>query len=119
MKVEELRIGNLVLWVIAKPHMKKVSTVVDLKTCYINDELPHNYEPIPITEEWLVKLGLIKHDPNFYSNKDRDLRLAVVNDCVHCSIGTDESGVLFKIIRYIHELQNLYFCLCEEELTLK
>lgn len=60
-------------------------------------------EPIPLTEEWLVKLGL--------ENKNE--------------IITDSLGRYYLLrcqgvqLRYVHQLQNLYFAITGEELTIK
>lgn len=72
-------------------------------------------EPIPLTEEWLVKLGF-----------------GASGDCVGCysNEGIDvfmfDSGltvtvymVELKHIQYVHQLQNLYHALTGTELTMK
>jgi hypothetical protein len=97
-----------------------------------------NFKPIPLTEEWLLKLGLFKitkkedlwgndeigvYDFNgkircsdFFitSNtlKDFTLYVATIDD------GMESAESLNNII-YVHQLQNLYFCLCGEELTIE
>jgi len=70
-------------------------------------------EPIPITEEWLLKFGFSKIGENF------DLK----GFCIWWSTIVKEyhfringSGIHLK---HIHQLQNLYHALTGEELTLK
>lgn len=110
MKANELRIGNLVYI------GKEVNELelVDFADLYENDTFKH-FEPIPLTEEWLFKFGF---------EKDDDWLELVVND--HLSIiwvGYLGLNVMGQILFFskkdkIHELQNLYFALTGEELTL-
>lgn len=69
------------------------------------------YEPIPLTEEWLLKLGFNKEEC-FYILKgvcledeyDGRYRLDGQSDC---------------FIKHVHQLQNLYFALTSVELEVK
>ena len=73
-----------------------------------------NIEPIPLTEEWLVKFGFEKE---MFSNDFSfgDFELNFVNDFFEFYYGKDN---VIKI-KSIHQLQNLYFALTNEELTFK
>ena len=94
MKAEELRIGNLVLvdgeitivkgWMIHLIQIEKTSN--------------KKIEPIPLTEEWLIRFGF-KKDMVLLTNSDGDN--FYLSD--------------FKI-EYVHQLQNLYFALTGNEL---
>lgn len=67
-------------------------------------------EPIPLTEEWLLKFDWNGYKPlHFNSNFeiDKEGRL-------YCN--SDYKGVNVK---YVHQLQNLYFALTGKELTTK
>lgn len=70
--------------------------------------------PIPLTEEWLLRFGFevyeFDHKENQYRFKDR---LIVIRDGLFCDYGTS------VIIKRVHQLQNLYFSLTGEELTIK
>lgn len=85
-------------------------------------------EPIPLTEEWLVKLGAIdrnKEERDKYNFKE-----------INWYFGFTEAYGDFRIyqmpyfkfylteyktieIKYVHQLQNLYFALTGEELVCK
>ncbi len=76
------------------------------------------FEPIPLTEEWLLKLGfeytesvLEKELPQigiiFWSAQASNFKVVRFNSNFYCSV------------RYVHELQNLYFAITGKELTLK
>jgi hypothetical protein len=74
----------------------------------------NQYEPIPLTEEWLIKLG-------FEKNITTDLYPTFSYDIVNVN-----DGIVYVLnygfvnhIKYVHQLQNLYFTLTREELKLK
>lgn len=132
MKANELRLGNLVL---VKHHFyddgnKKlidkiwtVSSVNGLRIDYVENNCkgcpPKTPNPIPLTEEWLVKFGFkgsaknVKFELCFHSMK---LRFHFRYDKLICHL----VGVPINLHVYsIHQLQNLYFALTGEELILK
>ncbi|MDV3470858.1 hypothetical protein CMV02_02890 [Elizabethkingia anophelis] len=74
-------------------------------------------KPIELTEDWLLKFGFSKirytdKKLNYYSK-----------GFVKCYI--ENSNIFFDVIqgciqvKYVHQLQNLYFALTGEELTIK
>ena len=90
----------------------------------------NNYNPIPLTEEWLVKFGFEK-EPLSYS-KNIDLfgggkKISVSGDYLYIidsekqtTIPTDIITIWNKDVKkefYVHQLQNLYFALTGEELS--
>ena len=99
MKANELRIGN---WVYS-PNHKENYKVIRLE---LDSEI--NAEPIPLTEEWLIRLGFKIFCKDFYLN-------GII-------IHTRKRGYVLRksvpIIQYVHQLQNLYFALTGEELTI-
>jgi hypothetical protein len=68
-------------------------------------------QPIPITEEWLLKFGAKKDkiDNTYYLN---ELEIMLPNFFRY-------KTSMIRRIEYVHQLQNLYFALISEELTLK
>jgi hypothetical protein len=69
-------------------------------------------EPIRLTEEWLLKFGFEEWDKNAWQ-KSFALSLNKIND-IFCY----NNNSINVIIKYVHQLQNLYWCLCGEELKL-
>ena len=81
--------------------------------------------PIPINEKELIKLGFKKNDNKYVDNyiikagdwthsvgyDDEDMEWIYYNDYL------DSPNYRITYIKYIHELQNLYFALTGEELT--
>lgn len=122
MKAEELRIGN---WVCNQDGtMKNIPIGEPFKIQTGQDISWGNlYAPIPLTEEWLVKFGFeIKWVQCGWEAKLGDFYLwkgsswnywnyATVDD--RCE-NTNEVDV---ILNFVHQLQNLYYALTGEELT--
>jgi hypothetical protein len=119
MKATELRIGNYFKPdALDEPHFKAITAkdIVELN----DDPLDDYYQPIELTEEWLLKFGFKQIKPNHYWFKDKNsLRFSLIDNNLHCSIGDDEYGVLYKMIKYVHELQNLYYALTNQELIIQ
>ena len=70
--------------------------------------------PIPLTEEWLFKFGfklVESHDDHLYYLEETDFSLN----------RSFQFNNYYKRIelKYVHQLQNLYFALTGEELTIK
>lgn len=125
MKANELRIGNLIL--IKYPHNKDfIVTVItsgdDINACLRS---PIYFNPIPLTEEWLGKLGFEPHfdkieEINYFCYKD-----FVIENEFFCFGYAD--AIVYDLLRvnkknplkYVHQLQNLYFSLTGDELTVK
>ena len=115
MKASELRIGNWVEFIQPK---KGMYTTVQAITFEINVE--KSFKPIPLTEEWLLKFGFEERGESFHL-KDFSIEL-IGEDGRWCTYIFDEYHAVecsLSLIKYVHSLQNLYFALTGEELTLK
>ena len=107
MKKNEVRHGNLVIY---GGHQ----TTIDEKEIIHFIRFPDKYEPIPLTEEWLLKFGFKRFPWGLVAGN------LLFKDNLKCTELTFEVGNGFRVeIKYVHQLQNLYFCLCGKELTLK
>lgn len=120
MKAEELRIGNWVyLFGDAQPLTKDLMI-------YLFNRGRMSPSPITLNEEWLLKFGFTSvseyGDGNFnYWNKEKDVSIDVESNLTTTKIETLFYYRVFdqqrrKLILYVHQLQNLYFCLTGEEL---
>jgi hypothetical protein len=120
MKPAELRIGNLVEY--NRNVVECVDVMCDgINTKYIEGINIGFIQPIPLTEEWLVKFGFEEEKDNdgvfgfklknFWYINEYQFRLSNFIDT--------ESMVIDNKIHHIHQLQNLYFALTGEELTIK
>lgn len=102
----ELMIGN---YVSVTPHGKH--DIMQLKEKDLENLIIFNtwdrIKPIPLTEEWLTKFGFIYRSLIFgYLKFEIEENILYLN----------EVGLKIK---YIHELQNLYFSLTKEKLDFK
>jgi hypothetical protein len=116
MKNTELRIGNLV------EIYGKVETVVDVMCDSVNTlniEGAHYglVNPVPLTEDWLLRLGFEKKQPNCTWYRKNRVTINVFND-VAFRLNTN-CNYVYKPFKHVHQLQNLYFSLTGEELTTK
>ena len=136
MKATELRIGNLV-WHIglgeAKVGELRKDAIVllnpkdDKGFKYEPMNNFHRIEPIPLTEEWLLKFGFNKEYQKGYIGIDVCNSDFVLTEPLKMGEWQTnytfqfETGSVpkFKEIEYVHQLQNLYFALTGEELILK
>jgi hypothetical protein len=118
MNAQELRIGNLVMFGELR-HECKPCDILNLYQSEIAKREISEYKPIPLTEEWLLKFGFKKinhiHGYSFYSlskSKKNTCHIAIYNT------QTTYMGYSVNHCIYVHQLQNLYFTLTGEELTI-
>jgi len=128
MKASELRIGNFFDWspLASMGRGQDQVTVSNIGYHYLMN-------PITITEEWLVKFGFkcvhIKNihytvnDPNGVAELHKISIFPTVNNQWHIAFSDELNGYKDYIpttkISHVHQLQNLYFALTGEELTIK
>jgi hypothetical protein len=119
MKANELRLGNLVL--------NGGSNIKDITPQTISDfdNKLIVLNPIPLTEEWLLKFGFEKDDvfDKFFTylpihNLCMDKLSFRVNEGFIC-YESIKYRTLLKHIQYVHQLQNFYFALTNQELEIK
>ena len=115
MKGNELRIGNYVYF------KNGLDTVVGTEMDYIMSNHTRRWEkknikPIPITKEWLLKFG-------FTQIYNCTYEIEIDGHVIEFDLRFRKMSVYFGDIllqlKYVHELQNLYFALTSEELTIK
>lgn len=127
MKAQELRIGNFV----KSTNYYYEITEIGKKYCRMNDlgsaDYDYNYPPfpldkimpIPITDEFFIELGIRKGNTLCFYSCDKLFSFEykynnyVGNDVLHL----DEKPL--PNIKYIHQLQNLFFGITGEELMIK
>lgn len=132
-QASDLRLGNLIY-----DTEGKVNTVDLTALKYISDYAGiHQARPIPLTEEWLLKLGFEKgnrsgylvDDPSdisfnyeinglpFYGGLDFNIKHSVAYFESHLSGSDgDREESITRNVGYVHELQNLYYSLTGNEL---
>lgn len=128
-KANELRIGN---WVSSKCHNGlnteifaiRSSELIGLGANPLANYSLEEIEPIPLTEEWLLKFGFLYNGWNWdfqsfrFHAQGKNDRGEFYNTEFGIRKNKDFFIISFKI-QYVHQLQNLYFALTGEELTIK
>lgn len=122
MKKSEFRIGNLLLF-----RDKRIVEVSNLGNSFETIELVNGlrygsddineYNPIELTEEWLLKLGFEKDEESktwsiLTSLEKFDYLFEIENKYQQFF----QPDFLRIDIKYVHQLQNLYFALTGQEL---
>jgi len=110
MKANELRLGNY-----AKD---SVLGIIEIDS---TDKIYHaeNLEPIPLTEEWLVKFSFDPDKDDYLGTSivwEEDICIYDHGDNIYSLYRYNDQHVYIK---YIHQLQNLYFALTGQELEIK
>lgn len=138
MESKELRIGNYinfgstvseVLGITVTDVMFKYSTGSEEKYAKLISE---GIQPIPLTEEWLIKFGFVSTDNQKYNPEDEFAEQFYYE--------LEDSGVKHRELicfprhgwtvtlgnyggerefKYVHQIQNLFFALTGKELTVK
>lgn len=126
MKANELRIGNLI----------KAGIYGNVKIiCFIYDEIKISInpgtidrtihfkvsecEPIELTEEWLLKFGFEKCDSPCEQGYTNGIYKLFSNSIGEINICLMDFNDWYICLEYVHSLQNLYFALTSEELTIR
>jgi len=111
MKASELRIGNWYkyngIFKQATPNTIEKVWGAERTWC----------KPIPLTEEWLLKLGAKKLSDNFF--EIGYLKFKIHSHQYGIDFHFGNGGGHYIKPHYVHSLQNLYFALTGEELTIK
>jgi hypothetical protein len=119
MKATDLRIDN---YYQAKSLEKKEYEPYHRLDSYSMCQALHNeinLKPIPLTEDWLIRLGFEQAMNGWFCKKEYLwLRQYKLNN--QWFAGVNGIGDIdCTRIDYVHQLQNLYFALTGEELTIK
>jgi len=100
------------------PHCNDYAINTDSEWVYLK-----NCSPIPLTEEWLLRMGAKRNRDGWYLSADYML----YNPLTHLDVRSSEYYALMyndkiittRPIQYIHQLQNLYYSLTNQELEIK
>jgi len=143
LKASDLRIGN---WIDTEDGITQ-ATSIDCDIIWTNKGVsyhPKDIKGIPLTEEWLINFGFEKINERTFRiiDKSKDEKLGYKDErnwkeldiiyWEYIAMGSYAKGYKFKwndekyvnyqkekTIDYVHKLQNIYFALTGEELTIK
>ena len=125
MKASELRIGNL-FYEETRDNPYDVIQIYELSETSVNDwdvvDVLKIYDPILITEDWFLRCGGVKEiytddEPDDYYLVIRHKEFDIIyesDDEIYCDI----NGWVIDL-KYVHQLQNLWFALTGKELKIK
>ncbi len=110
MKAQDFRVGNLIRFI----STDEIEQIVDInssrKTSTINNVQITDIDYVPLTEEWLLKLGMVKvigwDDMIFWrleADKDKGNCFELLETLQGYQTPND------KVCKYIHTLQNCYY----------
>jgi hypothetical protein len=123
-KANELRIGNYVehyhfiapvvaLWPDIVSIGSPINNNVVLNVQRVGQTKVENVQPIELTAEWLSKFGF---ERGWYGLEVDDFSVSEYDEgYFYFGYGIKQG----KPLKYVHELQNLFFSLIGEELTIK
>lgn len=121
---KDLRVHNLVYKSLKSGQGRKLEVEIDVDDLVkiVTDTGSFNYEPIPLTEEWLQRFGFIKKISASYATGDRvEFNTWSKEELTYNSIQDSWwfNGRILKFQpRYVHTLQNLTHSLTNQELTI-
>lgn len=131
MKSNELRIGNFIDLKVNVPNVGVqyysggVVTALRENDLYANGiRLPSyfNAEPILLTEEWLLKFGFEETRSLWNNGMGYPVHYDLENKNLRMAYGS-HGGTVFPVVafnvKFVHQLQNLYFALTGTELEIK
>ena len=121
MEANELRIGNLIEYRISDRFDKRkewweVSEIDADDIHWLSKVMPEDedFKAIPLTEEWLLKFGFINDKVlEFYKNNSSESTIIIDYNFI-CLLGYSHVK-----LKYVHQLQNLFYSICEKELEIK
>lgn len=130
-KAKDLRVGNKLLFGFNKEPdvVITVAWVSSDSIGYLEQheasypQSPKDFEGIPLTAEWLEKMGFVRQKAEFDSCFDKGSMSIHQDGTFFFPISYETHEPDFQTIgtgfKHVHQLQNLYFALTGEELTIK
>lgn len=119
-KLNDIRHGNYLEW------NKQEFVVRYIYNTCAEGELwvkPYNeLHGIPLTEEWLLRLGAKKYGDKVWlplTNLKSEFHFEIHEKEIVTSIESDFSALILDPVKYVHQLQNLYYALTGDELCVK
>lgn len=127
MKANELRINNYLEYFMEDFENPWRVTQVDIDDIAYFVQYPNDtdYRPIPLTEEWLLKFGFVKGKGAFFIEVLKTefyFRDSYTGGYYWGFVSNSDWNMCeltdVRPVNYVHQLQNLYFAITGEELTI-
>jgi len=120
MEVKELRIGNILDKSLKSGQGRKQLAEIgcqDIVRIFENTG-SFNYEPIPLTEEWMLKFGFVKRGIYYHFPMNDIFKLEQYKNKNAYWLRHGAESIDCVRINHVHSLQNIFHCLVGEELKL-
>ena len=123
-QINELRVGNLIQEGKVEQIDNSIDEVYYSGNGYYQSNYCCNLNAILINEEWLLKLGFSCDWSKIYTKQIEEnyfeLRFDKTDKIIvlDVSVNYEDTSLEFQHIKYVHQLQNLYFILVGSELQL-
>ena len=124
-EIKEIRVGNCV-------YMDKIQsfppTFISVEPIIISEVRKQDFEPvclfapIPLTEEWLIKFGFELIGGWYIQMVDSykaKIRIKQQGNEFNFCFKRNNAQVSLRTVKYVHDLQNLFYDISKEELKLK
>lgn len=112
-KIEELRVGNCVA---IHPEMMAFDEHIKVKSVHIDIE--EGIFPISLTEAWMIEMGFRHETDGVYTGWDGYVHIEkdwiIIEDNLAYESGSD-----YIPLKYVHQLQNLFYALTYTDLVIK
>jgi len=127
-KANEIRVNNMIQYndyIAVVTNINKSTVRIDIDNEL--EDLFIDYESassIPLTEEWLLKLGFYLNDngePEIKTNEDYALSISI--NCAPYKytawhvLERESKYYMMAEVKFVHQVQNLFYCLTGEELN--
>lgn len=121
MKIEELKIGNLVKAKNNKIDFFYITDILRSGYLFLSDGYEDGYdssikdiEPIELTDEWLIKLGFETDGLKWWNGI---ICLGIFKDGLNYLPTEEIHYTVGKKVEYVHQLQNLHYAITADELN--
>ena len=117
MNSQELRIGNCLY----DPEENENILIegVDIFLIQMGHCRESKYEPITLTEQRLIDLGFVKYKATSYIINEKYIVEFLFDNPSFRILENEECSGFLCNIKYVHQLQNLYFSLAQQELNIE
>lgn len=118
----ELRIGNIVLapkMYVGNCQTEECNEMVFYRVVFVSSVFSNRFEPVELTPDILEAAGF--DSENYMFIKDVfDSRISICYDYGdrQCGVGFSQRHMFWTNCKYLHQLQNLIYCLTGEELQI-
>jgi hypothetical protein len=118
MKAQELRIGNITFDADGNVQVIDAIEILAIRQCEAASHPVEFIKPIPLTEDWLKRMGFKSTSEGYWSDGNLEVGYTTTDENMQYEYLSVNGLTEMTHLKYVHQLQNLFFSLCGKELTL-